>query len=154
MADVRKKQLTTLLSHIRSEPWTVDTSIENDGCIAADVSFIVGDFNLDPSYPENALVQENGFDLWDVLQPNDAGYTEDTNINKMRLYSHGKHKQARYDRVLLVPRTAGETTCAKCRPYSIDLLGDKPFDEELWPSDHFGLVTRVGLCKDEIVGVL
>ena len=67
-----------------------------------DASFLVGNFNFSPAERENALVESNGIDLWKALRPNDEGFTEDTFKNKMRYLAHGKHKQVRYDRILLV----------------------------------------------------
>lgn len=156
MAITREKQLNDLFSYIRGTPWNEEEKSRNDhgqnenpNGRAIDASILVGDLNLAPDYPENLIVESNGIDVWKALRPNEDGFTEDTFKNKMRYHAHGKHKQVRYDRVILVPQCLSKTGL-RANPLSIDLLGDAPFDQEhqLWASDHFGLVTRIGLCEN------
>ena len=64
------------------------------------------------------------------------GYTEDTEINRMRLLHKNKEKQVRFDRILLRSGSPG------WRPESVRLIGTRPIDPDLpevFPSDHFGL---------------
>eukprot|EP00656_Telonema_subtile_P048985 TRINITY_DN5998_c0_g1_i13.p1 TRINITY_DN5998_c0_g1~~TRINITY_DN5998_c0_g1_i13.p1 ORF type:complete len:240 (+),score=42.27 TRINITY_DN5998_c0_g1_i13:99-818(+) len=60
--------------------------------------------------------------------------------SQMRLNQSGKFKQVRFDRVLTIQGMAG----ARLEPKAIELLGTQPIAglNEIWPSDHFGLVTH------------
>lgn len=92
----------------------------------------LGDFNMRDG--ENGRIAAPYRDVWPVLRPNDAGFTEDTAINLMRLDSRNKRRQVRFDRVLLT----GPAWC----PASIDLLGTEPVSTaqpRVFPSDHFGV---------------
>ncbi len=93
---------------------------------------VLGDFNMRDS--ENGRIGSRYRDLWPVLRPGDAGYTEDTAINLMRLDSKDEHRQVRFDRVLLKGSGWG--------PAHIELLGTEPISAEhprVFPSDHFGV---------------
>ena len=99
---------------------------------------LMGDFNFCArrSPEENACIDPDYQDMWIVLHGDDPGYTEDTNINLMRLEKNQKHKQVRFDRMLVRSSTPG------WRPASIELLGTEPISANLpnvFPSDHFGL---------------
>lgn len=96
---------------------------------------LLGDFNFAPDWPENLRLPAHYLDAWQELHPDDPGYTEDTELNGMRLALSGKPKQVRFDRVL----------CKAMRPLRIDLVGTVPVagNPEVWPSDHFGLVCEV-----------
>ncbi|MCK0177009.1 endonuclease/exonuclease/phosphatase family protein [Mycolicibacterium sp. F2034L] len=97
---------------------------------------LLGDFNMRDS--ENHRIAAAYRDVWPALRPGDPGYTEDTDINFMRWDSKPKHRQVRFDRVLL---KGDRWTAAE-----IDLLGTEPISPELpriFPSDHFGLWCRL-----------
>ncbi|CAB9496376.1 Endonuclease/Exonuclease/phosphatase family [Seminavis robusta] len=144
MEMTRRKQLDALFSDMKETP------CGNTKDIKPHVAFLVGDFNLDPSYAENEVVDANSTDLWKLLKPkNDPGYTEDTYQNQMRFEAHGKHKQVRYDRIVmmdLAEHSISQPMQAPpkymCVPTAIERLGVEPFDsaKTIWPSDHFGLV--------------
>lgn len=101
---------------------------------------LLGDFNFAPGEPEEAQLDPSFCDTWEQLRPDDPGFTEDTDINAMRLLHTNKAKQVRYDRIL-------------CRggldPTSIQLLGTAPLPDRptIWPSDHFGLVCDLSLSQ-------
>ena len=93
---------------------------------------ILGDFNMRDT--ENDRIDGGYCDVWPALRPEDSGFTEDTAINLMRLDSKNKHRQARFDRVLV----KGAAWAAE----SIELLGREPISAALprvFPSDHFGV---------------
>mmetsp|Transcript_38667 Transcript_38667/g.93490 ORF Transcript_38667/g.93490 Transcript_38667/m.93490 type:complete len:382 (-) Transcript_38667:168-1313(-) len=146
MEATRRRQLETLFLSIRKMPFQRQHPVEE-----VDVALLVGDFNLDPSYPENELVDESALDVWKALRPKDPGYTENTYRNQMRYLVHGKHKQVRYDRIVIVnpSKTAADQHERRlaCKPEQIDILGDRPFDKKgtLWVSDHFGLMATMTL---------
>ena len=104
---------------------------------------LCGDFNLCATWSEeNAQIAGNEAlcDVWDALRSEEPGWTEDTGVNLMRLNQSGKFKQVRFDRVLTIQGMAG----ARLEPKAIELLGRQPIAglNEIWPSDHFGLVTH------------
>lgn len=102
---------------------------------------LMGDFNFDPiQWPEQSRVEAQFRDLWAELRGDDPGYTEDTDVNRMRLLHKNKEKQVRFDRVLLRTSRPGWV------PESIRLIGTRPIDAdgiELFPSDHFGLTASL-----------
>jgi tyrosyl-DNA phosphodiesterase 2 len=102
----------------------------------ADNAVVLGDFNMRDT--EDGRIGPPYCDVWPALRPHDDGFTEDTSINLMRLDSKNKHRQVRFDRVLL----KGTGWTAK----SIDLLGTEPISSEhprVFPSDHFGVQCRL-----------
>ncbi|MEC4895392.1 MAG: endonuclease/exonuclease/phosphatase family protein [Oscillatoria sp. PMC 1051.18] len=104
----------------------------------ADYAVLMGDFNFCSSWTEeNAKIDRSYQDLWSALRSDEAGYTEDTDINIMRLEQKGKAKQVRFDRILLRSSYPG------WQANTIKLLGREPISPELpnvFPSDHFGLL--------------
>lgn len=102
----------------------------------ADNAVVLGDFNMRDT--ENERIGPPFVDVWPALRPDDDGFTEDTSVNLMRLDSKNKHRQVRFDRVLLKG--------PQWRATSIDLLGTEPISSEhprVFPSDHFGVRCRL-----------
>merc|ERR1712130_1001712 len=65
-------------------------------------SLLMGDFNFcSTNEEENKNIPADFMDVWPQVRPNDNGWTEDTHINIMRYNQKQKHKQVRFDRVLL-----------------------------------------------------
>lgn len=104
-------------------------------------SVLMGDFNFCSSWVrENANIDSSYQDLWAVLRSNEPGYTEDTDINLMRLQLKQKEKKVRFDRILLC------SSSSDWQPQSIQLLGTQPISKEhsnVFPSDHFGLMGSI-----------
>jgi tyrosyl-DNA phosphodiesterase 2 len=102
----------------------------------ADDAVVLGDFNMRDV--ENERIGPPFCDVWPTLRPRDDGFTENTSINLMRLDSKNKHRQVRFDRVLLKgARWAAE---------SIELVGTEPISSaypRVFPSDHFGVQCRL-----------
>jgi tyrosyl-DNA phosphodiesterase 2 len=102
---------------------------------------LMGDFNFDPAQEaEQSRVAPHYLDLWPALRGDEAGYTGDTEINRMRLLHKGRQQRVRFDRVLLrSPRPGWE-------PRAIRLLGTRPIGPDapdVFPSDHFGLAAEL-----------
>ena len=100
---------------------------------SADDAIVLGDFNMRDS--ENERITPPYQDVWLMLRPSDDGFTEDTAINHMRYDSKPKHRQVRFDRVLL----KGHDWAAA----HINLLGTEAISRthpRVFPSDHFGVV--------------
>jgi tyrosyl-DNA phosphodiesterase 2 len=111
---------------------------------SAESAVLLGDFNMRDA--EDKRITAPYCDVWPTLRPDDAGYTEDTSINLMRLDAKNKTRQVRFDRVLLKGN--------HWRPASIELLGTKPISLELprvFPSDHFGVACRLVRSPDGVV---
>jgi len=99
---------------------------------------LMGDFNFGPAQrAEQSRVEGRYLDLWDALRGDDPGYTEDTDVNRMRLIHKRKEKRVRFDRILLRSASPGWV------PSAIRRIGTDPISAalpEVFPSDHFGLV--------------
>jgi tyrosyl-DNA phosphodiesterase 2 len=103
---------------------------------SADDAIVLGDFNMRDT--ENARIAPPYHDVWPMLRPDDDGFTEDTAINHMRFDSKNKHRQVRFDRVLL----KGSAWAAA----GIELLGTEAISSarpRVFPSDHFGVMCRL-----------
>ncbi|BBX72017.1 endonuclease/exonuclease/phosphatase family protein [Mycolicibacterium psychrotolerans] len=97
---------------------------------------ILGDFNIRDG--ENGALDPRYRDVWPHLRPDDPGFTEDTSINHMRYDMKNKHRQVRFDRVLVKAQA--------WRADDIRLLGREPIAPSLpriFPSDHFGVLCRL-----------
>jgi endonuclease/exonuclease/phosphatase family metal-dependent hydrolase len=160
-ADTRRAQLDVLKRVSLDDDSSSSTA---DTCSdPTPLTLLVGDMNMDPSYPENEALP--GVDLWCIAQQHNeedscadpAGYTEDTYVNEMRFVAHQRqHKQVRYDRILLLSANANNTPPPHQTLVAVDMkrLGMTPFQAPgvspcnkegplLWPSNHFGLVARL-----------
>ncbi len=93
---------------------------------------IAGDFNFGDGWKENKCIRDCYADAWLKLKKNLKGYTEDTEINRMRFMFKKKNKQERFDRILYN---------GKIKPKNIKIIGTQSVNKEktIWPSDHFGL---------------
>ncbi|MBI5340660.1 MAG: endonuclease/exonuclease/phosphatase family protein [Mycolicibacterium rufum] len=97
---------------------------------------ILGDFNMRDD--ESSALDPRYLDVWPHLRPDDPGFTEDTSINHMRYDMKNKHRQVRFDRVLLKGPA--------WKAVDIGLLGRAPIAPSLpriFPSDHFGVLCRL-----------
>jgi tyrosyl-DNA phosphodiesterase 2 len=102
----------------------------------AEDAVLLGDFNMRDA--ENDRIVAPFCDVWPALRPHEAGFTEDTSINLMRLDARKKKRQVRFDRVLIKG--------TRWRAASIELLGTQPISPDLprvFPSDHFGVACRL-----------
>jgi tyrosyl-DNA phosphodiesterase 2 len=102
----------------------------------AENAVVLGDFNMRDA--ENGRIRASYRDVWTTLRPGEDGFTEDTDINLMRFDSKPKHRQVRFDRILV----RGQSW----QPSSVDLLGTAPVSTahpRVFPSDHFGVICRL-----------
>ena len=129
---------------------------------------IVGDFNFDignPEWEENDLL--TGWkDVWNMLHPEEKGYTEDTNINLMRWNIKQNQKLYRYDGILYQGNKINPQQCELIGTESIAMIDIDDLQDEYkktfkkvldttqmkgvdngmipwWSSDHFGLVATL-----------
>ena len=78
---------------------------------------------------------------------NNTGHTFDTYPNIMSKKNNGLSMRARLDRyvMLTVFFTISNLilrlyyTSETLEPVSMEILGTEPFEDELWPSDHWGI---------------
>jgi len=112
----------------------------------ADDAVLMGDFNFDPrNTAEQSLIEPVYTDLWAALHGDEPGYTVDSMLNRMRFQHKGRHKRARFDRILL--RSRRHSWAAE----SIRIIGTQPISPDqldLYPSDHFGLVGEIVHPRD------
>lgn len=97
-------------------------------------SVLTGDFNFDPSDPEQNALDPVCVDAWSALR-DEPGYTEDTTRNTMRFKHKGREKHVRYDRILV--------RSGLWRPTQVDLFADEAIGEDVFISDHFGVEARL-----------
>ena len=137
--------------HLESQKSSVEIRGEQLGVIfdalhSVPNAVIMGDFNFCASWTEeNDRLDPVYHDVWKVLRAGEPGYTEDAAINRMLYLSKGKHKQVRFDRVLL-KSSLQDVPGSGWTEKSIDLLGTDPISvdmPEVFPSDHFGLLCRI-----------
>ncbi|MEM9067904.1 MAG: endonuclease/exonuclease/phosphatase family protein [Myxococcota bacterium] len=105
-----------------------------DALEGAPSAVLVGDFNFDPSEPEEEALDARYVDLWPLLRKGEPGYTEDTTRNAMRRKYFGGDKHVRYDRILI--------RSTRWRPNEVALFADEPITPEVCISDHFGVRAR------------
>jgi tyrosyl-DNA phosphodiesterase 2 len=100
-------------------------------------AILMGDFNFCSAWAdEQANLDPAYCDVWPALHPDEPGYSEDTVINRMLWQKERKHKQVRFDRILLRSSAPGWV------PQTMQVLGTTPIRMGLpyiFPSDHFGL---------------
>lgn len=123
-ADTRRRQLKIIFPILDEYPHAV----------------LMGDFNLCSTWDENDQLDPRFTDIWPHLRADEPGWTEDTDINTMRLLVKSKRTQVRFDRVIL------RSTDEHWRPIEIERLGTEPVSPDLpevFPSDHFGLRVRL-----------
>ena len=126
-ADLRRQQLERIFPILEGHPHAV----------------LMGDFNMCSTWAENRHLHPAYTDIWAHLRPDEPGWTEDTDINEMRLLVSRKPTQVRFDRIIL------RSHDALWQPTAIERLGNEPVPgdiQPLFPSDHFGLraVLRYG----------
>lgn len=101
-------------------------------------AILCGDFNFDEgAYPETEALDPAYLDAWRARHPTHPGYTEDTDVNLLRLDSTLQEHQVRIDRVMV--RSSRWVIAEMHR------LGKEPIAPELprvFPSDHFGLLAE------------
>lgn len=100
-----------------------------------DDAILLGDLNFGDGEPETAHLRSDYVDLWTVLHPAKPGFTWDIEKSRMaRRGSFPKERSRRLDRILV--------SSAVWDPKWIRIVGDQAVtqDNELFPSDHFGLV--------------
>jgi tyrosyl-DNA phosphodiesterase 2 len=147
---VSEQSFNVATVHLESQKPSADIRAEQLAMIfplleKSEHSVVMGDFNFCSSWTwENANIDSCYQDMWSVLRSDEPGYTEDTDINLMRLQQTQKKKKVRFDRILLRSSSPG------WRPKSIQLLGTKPISPaypNVFPSDHFGLVGQIQLRR-------
>ena len=110
-APMRKAQLEAILPALKTAPWSEPLRSpprsrrrERPAAQLPNIAVLTGDFNFCSCSEEDQTVAgEPGVtDLWPQLEGREPGWTEDTGINEMRFAAKPKHKQVRFDRVLLI----------------------------------------------------
>jgi tyrosyl-DNA phosphodiesterase 2 len=109
----------------------------------SDHAVLMGDFNFCSSWEENANIDGRYSDFWEILRPDEPGYTEDTDMNTMRRQLKREEKKVRFDRII------SHSISGCWEPKKINRIGMKPISSEhpdIFPSDHFGLIGKLEWC--------
>ncbi len=106
-----------------------------DWLTGAPAAVLTGDFNFDDDDP-GAPGLGPWTDLWPVGQPHAPGWTADEVANTMRSRPRPP-EQRRIDRVLLHQRAPAG---GPWRLDRIELVGTETLADQVWISDHFGIV--------------
>lgn len=124
----RANQLTLLLNYL--------VSLTGD-------SIIAGDFNIkDEEHDQDFL--DGGFqDLWKLLRPKEEGYTFNPEMNSLAKIM--SPRKARLDRIFLRSKSGN------WQAQEIEMFATKPFDKDLFASDHFALKTILRNKKTSIM---
>lgn len=128
---LRANQLNILLEYLRNQP---------GDCLMA------GDFNTRGEELSAILTKNNFIDIWQLLHPEDPGYTFDPQRNTLAELMSLSGKQARFDRILLRDESKGWI------PDSMELFGCDRISEppeNLYASDHFGVRAILKYAKEE-----
>jgi len=142
--------------HLESSPLSLPVRLEQldrilPGLHGARHAVLMGDFNFDPrDLVEQSRIEPGYLDLWSALHSGEPGYTVDSVLNQMRFLHKQRHKQARFDRILL------RSTVSGWEPESIRMIGTEPISPahpEVYPSDHFGLVATIVRKADPASGL-
>ena len=139
---INETVLTIASAHLESKSHNASTrsaQLKHIFQILAPKSHVLltGDFNFCSSSRENQQIDTSYQDVWSKIHPTDPGFTEDTDINLMRLQHKQKRKQVRFDRIFLKSQRPG------WQAEAIALLGTEPIHPDtpyIFPSDHFGLI--------------
>ena len=138
------KQALTTLTTMAAYPHTSVSSSSSSTVSSLPPStslFFMGDTNLRGSECAPLVSSQHFVDLYPSLTAthptNDAaGYTYDTVVNRMIAAMGRKRSRARYDRVMARVGEGLEVT-------GMWRAGMEPIQEDVWISDHFGLVTEL-----------
>lgn len=114
----------TIFNHMREKQ--IDYINKN---LLYENTILLGDFNFNDTGKEWELIQPEFIDIWRFFYPDIPGYTWDIEKNKMA-YDFSE----RIDLILCKGNLI---------PINIKMIGTEPFKDNLWPSDHFGLVTEI-----------
>ncbi len=98
---------------------------------------IAGDFNMRAEESSSFFQKQQLKDLWTRLHPNKIGATFDVTRNTLAAFFSLSKKSGRLDRMLLRSKNNN------WEPKTIDLLGEEAIQKDIYPSDHFGLVTQL-----------
>ncbi len=143
---IQRKLFTFATVHLESMRTNADTRGEQLRAVFqiledAGDTVVAGDFNFCSSWEqENRRIDARYLDMWAVLRPGEAGYTQDTDVNRMLADAKRDEKRVRIDRVLL------RSDAARWQPHAIELLGTRPVASDsprIFPSDHFGLAATL-----------
>ncbi len=99
-------------------------------------SFIGGDFNFGDTAQENVLLSEL-IDTFRIVQPEAPGHTWDLDNPLAKKNSFPREPSRRLDRILL--------SDARARVNEARVVLDEPVVAGIFPSDHYGVFTRVEL---------
>lgn len=129
----RRTELTTLFKQLRSlTQFRPEIEV-----------LLVGDFNTRGNELEEIRENEGFQDVWEMLYPQEAGYTFDPESNVLSALTTKSGLRGRFDRLWIQGFSQKKKSSAFLDPVEMILVGTKPVASQptLFPSDHFGLYT-------------
>mgnify|MGYP003382581886 CR=1 FL=1 len=128
-ADVRGEQLKAIFALLDDAPNVI----------------FAGDFNFCSSWlEENSRIDKRYADIWAVLRPDDPGYTQDPDLNRMLALTKRARRKVRIDRILL----RSDAHPPLWKPATAHLLGVQAVSNQypaIFASDHFGVAATIVL---------
>jgi endonuclease/exonuclease/phosphatase family metal-dependent hydrolase len=98
---------------------------------------VTGDYNANPDWPEMSLMYEGFTDVYPLFHANHLGPEHGT------LNHHLGHQRRRIDYVFF------SRTSEQLVPVSAEVVLDEPDDNNVYPSDHFGVFAAFNIVSDD-----
>lgn len=103
----------------------------------SDLVFVMGDFNANPDWEEMDVMYEQFIDVYPLFHENHLDPEHST------LNYHLGHSQRRIDYVFFEERSSDFLT-----PLSAEIVLDEPDENDIYPSDHFGVLAAFDVSWD------
>ena len=122
--DTRRTQMRDMLDFI-------------DETSTSDLVFVTGDFNANPDWEEMDVMYERFIDVYPIFHENHLDPEHST------LNYHLGHSQRRIDYVFFEEKSSDFLT-----PVSTEIVLDEPDENDIYPSDHFGVLAIFDVSWD------
>ena len=122
--ETRKTQIRNMLDFI-------------DETSTSDLVFVTGDFNANPDWEEMEVMYERFIDIYPLFHENHLDPEHST------LNYHLGHSQRRIDYVFFEEKSSDFLT-----PVSAEIVLDEPDENDVYPSDHFGVLATFDVSWD------
>lgn len=122
--EIRKTQMRDMLDFI-------------DETSTSDLVFVTGDFNANPNWEEMDLMYERFIDVYPIFHENHLDPEHST------LNYHLGYSQRRIDYVFFEEKSRDFLS-----PVSAEIVLDEPDENDIYPSDHFGVLARFDVSWD------
>lgn len=132
-------------THLHNPQETTETRITQmrdmldfiDETSTSDLVFVTGDFNANPDWEEMDVMYDRFIDVYPMFYENHLDPEHST------LNYHIGHSQRRIDYVFFEEKSSDFLT-----PVSAEIVLDKPNENDIYPSDHFGVLANFDVSWD------